>query len=130
MLALKRKSFRTIATVFIALSATLGSTSHAEAALLGPSSNYIIQITPEARVAIESAVKKAGGTINSRYQYAFDGFVVKLPDMLLPLLKKIPNILTIEKDQPVTSLAIQQNQTPTPAWGIDRIDQREVRPSR
>lgn len=126
MLALKRKSFRTIATVFIALSATLGSTSHAEAALLGPSSNYIIQITPEARVAIETAVKNAGGTINSRYQYAFDGFVVKLPDMLLPLLKKIPNILTIEKDQPVTGLAIQQNQTPTPAWGIDRIDQREV----
>lgn len=126
MLALKRKSFRTIATVFIALSATLGSTSHAEAALLGPSSNYIIQITPEARVAIENAVKNAGGKIDTRFQYAFDGFVVKLPDMLLPLLKKIPNILTIEKDQPVTGLAIQQNQTPTPAWGIDRIDQREI----
>ena len=115
-----------IATVFIALFATLGSTSHAEAALLGPSSNYIVQITPEARVAIETAVKNAGGTISSRYQYAFDGFVVKLPDMLLPLLKKIPNVLTIEKDQPVTGLAIQQNQTPTPAWGIDRIDQREI----
>ena len=126
MLVLKRKSFRTIATVFIALSATLGSTSHAEAALLGPSSNYIVQITPAARAAIETAVKNAGGTIDARYQYAFDGFVVKLPDMFLPLLKKIPNILTIEKDQPVTGLAIQQNQTPTPAWGIDRIDQREV----
>lgn len=126
MLVLKRKSFRTIATVFIALSATLGSTSHAEAALLGPSSNYIVQITPAARAAIETAVKNAGGTIDARYQYAFDGFVVKLPDMFLPILKKIPNILTIEKDQPVTGLAIQQNQTPTPAWGIDRIDQREV----
>ena len=123
---MNRKAARKIATVFIALAATLGSTSHAEAALLGPSSNYIVQITPAARVAIENAVKNAGGTINSRYQYAFDGFVVKLPDMLLPLLKKIPNILTIEKDQPVTGLAIQQNQSPTPAWGIDRIDQREV----
>jgi len=121
-----RKSFGKLATVFIALTATLGSTSHAEAALLGPSSNYIVQITPEARTVIESAVKKAGGSIDARYQYAFDGFVVKLPDMLLPLLKKIPNILTIEKDQPVTGLAIQQIQTPTPAWGIDRTDQREV----
>ena len=101
MLVLKRKSFRTMATVFIALAATLGSSAHAEAALLGPSSNYIIQITPEARVAIESAVKNAGGTINSRYQYAFDGFVVKLPDMLLPLLKKIPNILCHLPKQPV-----------------------------
>lgn len=123
---IKRKSFQKIATVFIAISATLGSTSHAEAALLGPSSNYIIQISPATREAIESAIKNAGGTINARYQYAFDGFVVKLPDLLLPILKKIPNILTIEKDQPVSSLAIQQNQTPTPSWGIDRIDQREI----
>lgn len=126
MQGLKKKSFRTLATVFIAFSATLASSAQAEAALLGPSSDYIVQITPEARAVVESAVKKAGGTLGSRYQYAFDGFVVRLPDMLLPLLKKIPNVLTIEKDQPVSGLAIQQNQSPTTSWGLDRIDQREV----
>jgi len=126
MHALKRKSFRSVATVFIALTAMMGSSSQAEAGLLGPSSDYIVQVTPATRAAIESAVKNAGGTIGSRYQYAFDGFVVKLPDMLFPLLKKIPNILTIEKDQPVSGLDIQQNEVPTPSWGLDRIDQREV----
>lgn len=125
MSALKRKSFRSVATAFIALSAMLGTSAHAEAALLGPSSDYIVQITPEARAVVEAAIKKSGGTVSSKFQYAFDGFVVKLPDMLLPILKKIPNVLTIEKDQPVTGLAIQQNQTPTPSWGIDRTDQRE-----
>ncbi|CAN2186597.1 Proteinase K-like catalytic domain [Candidatus Nanopelagicaceae bacterium] len=126
MSALKRKSFRSAATAFIALSAMLGTSAHAEAALLGPSSDYIVQISPAARAAVETAIKNSGGTVSSKFQYAFDGFVVKLPDMLLPILKKIPNILTIEKDQPVTGLAIQQNQTPTPSWGLDRTDQREA----
>ena len=126
MHAVKRKSLRSVATVFIALAAMMGSSSQAEAGLLGPSSDYIVQITPAARAAVESAVKNAGGTLGTRYQYAFDGFVVKLPDMLLPILKKIPNILTIEKDSPVAGLAIQQNEFPTPSWGLDRVDQREI----
>jgi subtilisin family serine protease/phosphodiesterase/alkaline phosphatase D-like protein len=126
MFAFKRKSFRSAATVAIALTAVLGSSAHAEAALLGPSSNYIVQITPEARATVENAIKKAGGRIDGQFKYAFDGFVVNLPDMLIPLLKRIPNILTVEKDMPISGLAIQQNQTPTPSWGLDRIDQREV----
>ena len=125
MSALKRKSFRSLATVAIALTAMVGSTSHAEAGLLGPSSNYIVQITPEARATVESAIKKAGGRVDGQFKYAFDGFVVNLPDMLIPVLKKIPNILTVEKDMPVSGLAIQENQIPTPSWGLDRIDQHE-----
>jgi subtilisin family serine protease len=125
----KRKSARSIATVFIALAAMTASSSQAEAGLLGPSSDYLVKITPATQAAVESAIKNAGGTINARYQYAFNGFVIKLPDMLIPILKKIPNVLTVEKDMPVALSAIQQNQTPTPAWGIDRIDQREAIPT-
>ena len=101
------------------------STAGADAALFGPSSDYIVKITPETQAAVEKAIKSAGGQVNSRFQYAFNGFVIKLPDSLIPLLKKIPNVLTVEKDAPISGLAIQQNQTPTPAWGLDRIDQRE-----
>ena len=126
---IKRKSFRSIATAFIALAAITTSSAQAEAALLGPSSNYLVKITPATQAAVESAIKSAGGTINARYQYAFNGFVIKLPDMLIPLLKKIPNVLTVEKDMPVVLNAIQQNQSPTPSWGIDRIDQREAVPT-
>jgi subtilisin family serine protease/phosphodiesterase/alkaline phosphatase D-like protein len=126
MSAFKRKSFRSAATVVIALTAMMGSTSHAEAGLLGPSSNYIVKITPEARATVESAIKNAGGRVDGQFKYAFDGFIINLPDMLIPILKKIPNILTVEKDMPVNGLAIQENQTPTPSWGLDRTDQREI----
>lgn len=123
---MKRKAFRSIATVFLAISSMTISTAGADAALFGPSSDYIIKITPQTQAAVEKAIKSTGGQVNSRFQYAFDGFVIKLPDVLIPVLKKIPNVLTVEKDAPISGLAIQQNQTPTPSWGLDRIDQREA----
>jgi len=102
----------------------------AQAALnLGPSSLYIIKVSPSARVAIELAVKNAGGSIEKKYQYAFDGYVVKMPNIAAAILSKIPNILTVEKDAPMNGLNIQQYQTPTPSWGIDRIDQKTIIPS-
>jgi subtilisin family serine protease len=125
MKMLKRRTFRSIATVFVALSAMTVSTVNADAGLLGPSSDYIVRITPATQVAVESAIKNAGGTVNQRFQYAMSGFVIKLPDILIPVLKKIPNVLTVEKDMPVSGLDIQQNESPTPSWGLDRIDQRE-----
>jgi subtilisin family serine protease/phosphodiesterase/alkaline phosphatase D-like protein len=126
MKSLKRRTFRSIATIFIAIGSMTVSTAGADASLFGPSSDYIVKITPETQAAVEKAIKSTGGQVNSRFQYAFNGFVIKLPDALIPVLKRIPNILTVEKDAPVSGLAIQQTQTPTPAWGLDRIDQREA----
>lgn len=122
----KRRTVPSIATVFIASVAMMAPTAGADAALFGTSSNYLVRITPAAQAAAESAIKTAGGQVNARFQYAFNGFVVKLPDALVPVLKKLPNILTVEKDMPVSGIAIQQNQMPTPSWGLDRIDQREA----
>jgi hypothetical protein len=90
---------------------------------LGASSNYIIRVTPEAKAAIEKTVLQYGGKIDSRYQYVFDGFLVKLPDVVVGLLKKLPTVLIIEKDIPVSLTAIQNTQSPTPSWGLDRVDQ-------
>jgi len=92
---------------------------------LGASSNYIIRVTPEAKAAIEKTVLQYGGKIDSRYQYVFDGFLVKLPDVAVGLLKRLPTVLIIEKDIPVSLTAIQNTQSPTPSWGLDRVDQRE-----
>lgn len=121
-----RRSFRSLAVTSIALSSMLGSSISADASLFGPSSNYLVKITPQAQAAVEQAIKNAGGTINSRYQYAFNGFLIKLPDLLIPTLRRIPNILTVEKDLPMSVGLIQENQTPTPSWGLDRSDQREA----
>ena len=122
----QKKNWR-IALIALFTSFTLTATqAPAEAINLGPTAKYIISITPSARAAVESAVTAAGGKIGTKYNYVFDGFVVELPTFLLPLIKKIPNILTIEPDAPVFGLAIQNTQSPTPSWGIDRIDQRQM----
>ena len=35
------------------------------------------------------------------------------------------NVLTVEEDRDVLGLAIQNTQSPTPSWGLDRVDQRD-----
>jgi len=110
-----------ILTIF-SLSSTMVPTTALD---LGAKAKYIISVTPTAKVAVEAAVVKAGWKIHSKYNYVFDGYVVELPKLVAGLLAKIPNVLTVEEDKPVMGLAIQNTQSPTPAWGIDRVDQRE-----
>lgn len=105
--------------------ALITSGTSAQALDFGPSSNYLIRVTPEAKAVIEKTLTQYGGRIDARYQYVFDGFLVKLPDIAVTALRKIPTILIIEKDAPVDMSAIQNYQSPAPSWGLDRIDQRE-----
>ena len=100
------------------------STAPSQSIDLGPTSNYLVRVTPEAKAAIEKTLGQYGGTINAKYQYVFDGFMVKLPDTVIPILKRLTTILTIEKDAPVEGFDIQNTQSPTPSWGLDRVDQR------
>ena len=90
---------------------------------LGAKSTYLISINPNARAAVESAVSKNGWNVKAKYQYAFDGFSVELPKIAAVALSKIPNVLNIEEDQPVTGLDVQ---SPTSSWGLDRIDQNAL----
>jgi subtilisin family serine protease len=92
---------------------------------LGAKAKYIISVTPSAKAAIEATVIKNGWKIDSKFNYVFDGYVIELPKIVVGLLAKIPNVLTVEEDMPVSGLAIQNTQSPTPAWGMDRVDQRE-----
>ncbi len=110
-----------IATIF-SLSTTMVPTTALD---LGAKAKYIISINPAAKAAVEAAVLKAGGKVQNRYNYVFDGYTVELPKLVAGLLSKIPNVLTVEEDRDVFGLAIQNTQSPTPAWGLDRVDQRE-----
>ena len=100
------------------------TTVPASAIDLGAKGKYIISVTPSARAAIEAAIAKNGGKLTNKYSYVFDGYTVEIPKLVAGLLAKIPNVLTVEEDQAVAGLAIQNTQSPTPSWGIDRIDQR------
>jgi hypothetical protein len=119
------RSFSTLLVSLLAVFGLLGSTAPAQSLDLGPSSNYLVRVTPEAKAAIEKTLGAYGGKIDTRYQYVFDGFLVKLPDVAVTALKRLSTILVIEKDAPVEMSAIQNVQSPTPSWGLDRIDQRE-----
>ena len=92
---------------------------------LGAKGQYIITINPAARASVEAAIGKSGWKIQNKYQYAFDGFTVELPKIAATLLSRIPNVLSIEEDKPVVLLADPTWQSPTPSWGLDRVDQRQ-----
>jgi hypothetical protein len=75
------KTFRRILIPLLLVFGLLSSTAPAQSLDLGPSSNYLIRISPEARSEVEKAFSQYGGKIESRYKYVFNGFLVKLPDM-------------------------------------------------
>jgi hypothetical protein len=116
-----RTIFVVVLTIF-SLSSTMVPTSALD---LGAKAKYIISVSPSAKAAIEATVAKNGWKIDKKYNYAFDGYTVELPKLVAGLLSKIPNVLTVEEDRDVFGLAIQNTQSPTPAWGLDRVDQRE-----
>ena len=108
-------------TIF-SLSTTMVPTSAID---LGAKAKYIISVTPSDKAAIEATVAKNGWKIDKKYNYVFDGYTVELPKLVAGLLSRIPNVLTVEEDREVFGLAIQNTQSPTPAWGLDRVDQRD-----
>ena len=115
---------RATMTVALAVSMIAGSSAPAEALDLGPSATYLVRVTPTAKAAVEAAIGKIGGNVESRYNYVFDGFKIKLPVIAYAVLSKIPNVLSIEPDRPMVSLSPEYAESPTPSWGLDRIDQR------
>ena len=121
MKSFTRRKFRLSGVAILSAFLMLGSSSHSEALNLGAKAKYIISIEPAARAAVEKAITSAGGKINSKYNYVFDGYAVELPTLVVSLIKKVPNILSLELDQTAVGLA---EQTPAPSWGLDRIDQR------
>ena len=120
-----KKQFRVsfvVAIAIFSLSSTMVPTSALD---LGAKTKYIISVSPSAKAAIEATVTRNGWRIDQKYNYVFDGYTVELPKLVAGLLARIPNVLTVEEDRDVFGLAIQNTQTPTPSWGLDRVDQRE-----
>ncbi len=105
-----KTNLRVSAVVFVtifSLSSTMVPTSAID---LGAKAKYIISVNPAAKAAVEAAVIKAGGKVQSRYNYVFDGYTVELPKIVASLLSRIPNVLTVEEDRDVFGLAIQNTQ--------------------
>jgi subtilisin family serine protease len=63
------------------------------------------------------------GTLKHLYTYALKGFAAELSDVAVEELRQDPRIRLIEPDRVVR---INATQSPTPSWGLDRIDQRNL----
>ena len=86
---------------------------------------YIVTLAPGALSpqAVASLTKPLGGQVGFVYQHALKGFSVSLPTAALPALNLLPGIASITPDR---VLKASGTQAPTPSYGLDRIDQRNL----
>lgn len=63
-----------------------------------------------------------GGDLLFTYEHALKGFAARLPEQAVEALGHNPNVAYVDPDGEVS---IVGSQSPTPSWGLDRIDDRE-----
>ncbi|QSR27652.1 serine protease [Nocardioides aromaticivorans] len=85
----------------------------------------IVTLEPgaDAPAAARALATRRGGKVTHVYSHALRGFSATVPDALLTQLKGDPRVRSVELDLPVR---ISDTQTPTPSWGLDRVDQRNL----
>lgn len=89
----------------------------------GLSTSYIVTLDSGTPRGVAALAEAFGGQTGHVYENAIKGFSMKLPAALLPRLLALPGVASVEKDDVVTATATQ---TPTPSWGLDRVDQRAL----
>ena len=114
---------RVRAGLALSLVLALFATSAAQGVeVASPTKTYIVTVDGDFNDVVRGQLRDAGITIDDEFEYAFDGFVVDLAAYQLPYVQSLEYVEAIEEDGIVT---IAATQTPTPSWGLDRIDQRE-----
>lgn len=66
---------------------------------------------------------KAKAKLEYSYSSALKGFAAELTDEAIAELRADPDVAFIEQDQ---AISLTATQSPTPSWGLDRIDQRNL----
>ena len=112
-------------TVTLALAAaaltTVGLPVTSSAAVV-PMGSYIVTTEGPATAVLDLA-RGLGGEVGYVYENAMTGFSVRLPSLALPLLAALPGVAAVEPD---AVMSVSATQTPTPSYGLDRIDQRAL----
>ncbi|MGW4467310.1 S8 family peptidase [Micromonospora sp. NPDC004704] len=70
-----------------------------------------------------SLAKRHGGSVARTYQHALRGFEVRLSEAAAKRLAADPSVKYVQQNHTVRLAATQ---SPTPSWGLDRIDQRNL----
>jgi len=87
--------------------------------------DVIVTLAPnaDARATADALVTRKGGDVNHVYTNVLNGFAATLTDSLLSVLRGDARVQSIELDRKVS---ISDTQSPTPSWGLDRVDQRNL----
>lgn len=105
-------------------------TERSPAPLVGTASDavvdgeYLVVLADDAPASATSAAAAtataAGGEVGLRYQHSLSGFSATLDDRALDAVRSDPSVAYVEAVQEVS---LSATQSPTPSWGLDRIDQ-------
>lgn len=98
-----------------------------EAAAAAPAGllDVVVTLQPgtDPATAARSLVTNRGGRVTALFSSAVDGFAATLTSSLLDLLRGDARVRSVELEKTFRATATQ---TPTPSWGLDRIDQRSL----
>lgn len=73
--------------------------------------------------AARSLVTSRGGRVTALFSSAVDGFAATLTDTLLTVLRGDARVRSVELEK---TFRTTTTQSPTPSWGLDRVDQRSL----
>jgi subtilisin family serine protease len=71
----------------------------------------------------EAEISRSGGRTEKRFSRAINALSVKVKHSEAGRIRNNPKVLFVELDQPMYAL---DTQSPSPSWGLDRIDQRAL----
>lgn len=94
------------------------------AATAAPTVNVIVTLDPGTAPGPASrALVGSRGEVTHVYRHVLTGFAASVPEALVALLRSDARVRRIELDRGVRA---SDTQAPTPSWGLDRIDQRDL----
>lgn len=92
----------------------------------GVTGRYIVVFRDNVERVPEVASEMAsahGATPDFVYTATIRGFAARLPSAAIDALRRDPRVMMVEPEKVVT---LQDTESPTPSWGLDRIDQRDL----
>ncbi|GAB2478297.1 S8 family peptidase [Jatrophihabitans fulvus] len=120
-----RRRLLTASTAAVGAVVLAGSTlAVAAPATAAPLLNVIVTLEPSANAsATATSLLGGSGNVTHVYRNALNGFAGSLPETLLSTLRGDSRVVSVELDRTVRTTGTQ---SPTPSWGLDRIDQRAL----
>ena len=118
---MKRTSFLVVIVAFFSLTSIPNNVFAQQNQSEG---SYIVVLKgPNGSSSIEADISRAGGRTERRFTHVLNGLSVRTKNSEVARLRNNPNVLSVEPDQQMFAV---DTQSPTPSWGLDRIDQRSL----